>query len=75
MMEGDRGAVAVMGATTLTSAHNERLLADLVFQRMSQGMPLGTAITEAKAEFALSRPDALDVLLGWTLLGMPELRL
>ena len=75
MMEGDRGAVAVMGATTLTSAHNERLLADLVFQRMSQGMPLGIAITEAKAEFALSRPDALDVLLGWTLLGMPELRL
>ena len=75
MIEGDRGAVSVMGATTLTSAHNERLLADLVFQRLSQGKPLGTAITEAKAEFALSRPDALDVLLGWTLLGMPDLRL
>jgi len=73
MVQGDRGAVSVMGATTLTSAHNERALAELIFAGISEGKSLGVAITDAKVEFALSRPDAVDVLLGWTLLGMPEL--
>ena len=74
-MQGDSGAVSVMGATTLTSAHNERALAELVFQGISLGKPLGVAITDAKTEFAQSRPQALDVLLGWTLLGMPDISL
>ena len=73
LMEGDRGAVAVMGATTLTSASNEKLLSRLVFERLTQGESLGQAITNGKAEFAETRPDALDVILGWTLLGFPEL--
>lgn len=73
MMEGNRGAVAVMGATTLTTASHERLLARLVFDRLTKGESLGLAITNAKKEFAQSRPDALDVILGWTLLGFPEL--
>jgi len=75
LMQGDSGAVSVMGATTLTSAHNERALAELVFQGISLGKPLGIAITDAKTEFAQSRPQALDVLLGWTLLGMPDISL
>lgn len=75
LMEGDRGAVAVMGATTLTSATNEQLLARFVYQQIEQGQPLGQAIVNAKQEFAQIRPDALDVLLGWTLLGFPELTL
>lgn len=73
LMEGDRGAVAVMGATTLTSASNEKLLSRLVFDRLTQGESLGQAITNGKTEFAETRPDALDVILGWTLLGFPEL--
>ncbi len=75
LMTGDRGAVAVMGATTLTSAHHERLLADLVYKELASGLTLGEAITKAKAELAKSMPDALDVLLGWNLLGSPELTL
>ena len=75
MMEGDRGAVAVMGATTLTSASNEQVLSRLVFERLTQGETLGDAIVNGKAEFSLTRPDALDVILGWTLLGFPELSL
>ena len=75
MMEGNRGAVSVMGAVTLTSAANERLLAHLLFERLTQGMPLGNAITEAKKEFVNVSPNSKDVVLGWTLLGFPELTL
>ena len=73
MMEGDRGAIAVMGASTLTDANNERVLARLVFERLANGERLGDAVTNAKQEYALENPNDLDVLLGWTVLGMPEL--
>ncbi len=73
MVEGDRGAVAVMGATTITQAATEKALAELVLSRISQGERLGDAITNAKQEYALTNPDDLDVLLGWSLLGTPEL--
>ncbi len=73
LMEGNRGAVAVMGATTLTSATNEKLLARLFFERFTQGQPIGQALTDAKREFAEKREGALDVILGVTLLGFPEL--
>lgn len=75
LMEGDRGAVAVMGATTLTSAANERLLSRYVYKQLDLGLPLGEAVMVAKQQFAQRQPDALDVLLGWTLLGFPELSL
>lgn len=75
LMEGNRGAVAVMGATTLTSASNEKLLARLVFNQLSEGQSLGQALTNAKREFAQNRDGALDVILGVTLLGFPELTL
>jgi hypothetical protein len=73
MMEGEQGAVAVMGASTLTSADSERRLAKLVFARLAIGERLGDAITNAKQEYAVDNPKDLDVLLGWTLLGLPDL--
>ncbi len=73
LMEGDRGAVAVMGATTLTNANSERRLARLVFKRLSNGERLGEAVTNAKKEYAIDSPFDLDVLLGWTVLGLPDL--
>ena len=73
MMEGEQGAVTVMGASTLTDANSERQLARLVFERLAQGQRLGDAVTSAKQEFAQDNPEALDVILGWTILGMPEL--
>jgi hypothetical protein len=36
-------------------------------------VPLGTAVTQAKAQLALTRPQAIDVLRSWTLLGDPAL--
>lgn len=73
MMEGDRGAVAVMGASTLTNANAERQLAKLVFERLANGERLGDAVTNAKQDYAQDNPNDLDVLLGWTVLGLPEL--
>lgn len=73
MMEGEQGAVAVMGATTLTNANSERKLAKLVFARLANGERLGNAVTNAKQEYAIDNPNDLDVLLGWTLLGLPDL--
>ena len=73
MVEGAQGAIAVMGATTLTNASSERALAGLVFARLANGERLGDAITNAKQQYAQTNPDDLDVLLGWTLLGLPEL--
>ena len=75
MMEGDRGAVAVMGASTLTNADNERALASLVFEELSKGKRLGDAVTSAKQAYALQYGRDLDVLLGWTILGFPELHI
>jgi len=73
LMEGDRGAVAVMGASTLTNADSERRLARKVFARLANGQRLGDAIVHAKLAYARDNPEDLDVLLGWTLLGFPEL--
>ena len=73
LMEGDRGAVSVMGATTLTNANSERILARLVFERLANGERLGDAVTNAKQDYAVDNPNDLDVLLGWTILGFVDL--
>jgi len=62
-----------MGASTLTNADAERQLARKVFARLANGERLGHAITNAKQDYAQDNPTHLDVLLGWTLLGLPEL--
>jgi hypothetical protein len=73
MLNGDRGAVAVLGASTLTGAVSERLLAKEIFARIQTGVLLGDAILEGKRAYAQTYPSSKDVLLGWTLLGHPGL--
>ncbi len=74
MLNGDRGAVSVLGASTLTEAASERELALEVYRRMFQpGMTIGRAILEAKRAYAARHPEQLDVILGWTQLGDPAL--
>ena len=73
MLNGDRGAVAVLGASTLTKAVSERLLAREIFARLQTGVLLGDAILEGKRAYAQSYPNQRDVLLGWILLGHPGL--
>ncbi len=74
LLSGDRGAAAVLGASTLTLASSDRALGLLVTPRLAQpGLSMGAAIQEAKDLLAASHPEMLDVLLGWTLLGDPAL--
>jgi hypothetical protein len=74
LLAPDRGAAAVIGPATLTDADADRKLGELLLPRLTQpGMTLGSALNEAKRQLAKSNPNALDVLLGTTLLGDPTL--
>lgn len=66
-------AGTAMGASTLTNANSERKLSNLVFARLANGERLGDAVSNAKQEYAIDKPNDLDVLLGWTILGLPDL--
>jgi hypothetical protein len=72
MLNGDKGAAAVLGASTLTEATSEQLLGRLVLPRMVQpGATMGEAVLTAKRELATSNPKLKDVILGWSILGDP----
>jgi hypothetical protein len=74
LFSGDKGAAAVLGASTLVDSGSEELLGALLTSRMiTPGKPIGLALLEAKSELALSHPELLDVLLGWSLMGDPAL--
>ncbi len=71
---GLNGAVTVLGASTLTKAASEFLLASELNKYMyNEGEPIGTAVIKAKKALALIEPGASDVLLGWQILGDPAL--
>jgi hypothetical protein len=74
LLSGDRGAAAVLGASTLTLASSEHALGRRLIPYLAQpGMTLGEATQRAKEDLAATQPHRLDVLLGWTLLGDPAL--
>ncbi len=74
LLSGNRGAAAVLGASTLTEAAAEAELAEFLFDELLQpGITLGEAIRIAKQNYAVGKPHQLDVILGWTLLGDPTL--
>ena len=74
LFSGDRGAAATMGATTLLHTNSIARLSVLLTPRVATpGMTVGQAVQDAKAELALSHPELLEVLLGWTLMGDPAL--
>jgi len=76
MQLDSRGAVAVLGASTLTESFHESKFGNLLVSKMSQNnMSIGQAILEAKQILAEQHPDYLDVILGWTLLGDPILEI
>lgn len=74
LLNGNRGAAAVLGASTLTSVAAEKALANQLMGALVQpGQTLGMAMQLAKKALAAQQPQAHDVLLGWTLLGDPTL--
>jgi hypothetical protein len=74
LLSGDRGAAAVLGATTLVDSSSEQLLGELLTPRMTTpGTTIGQAVQDAKNELAQTHPGLLDVQLGWSLMGDPAL--
>ena len=74
LLNGDRGAAAVLGAATLTEALSEQHLGSRLFEQLGRRRTrLGKALIDAKRDLAKTEPQRLDVLLGWTLLGDPTL--
>jgi hypothetical protein len=74
LLSGGQGAAAVLGSTTLSWVDSSHAFSDLFAPVMvSPGVRLGDAIIEAKRRLARQKPDATDVILGWTLLGDPTL--
>ncbi len=76
LLSGDRGAAAVLGAATLTQAPSEQKLGRRLFARLGRpGATLGGALLAAQRDLAATDPELVDVILGWTLLGDPSLRM
>jgi hypothetical protein len=70
------GAAAVIGASTLTSRRNEKAFAKILFAEgglVDGKTPIGFAIKQAKERLAEEMPYALDILLGYQLIGDPTL--
>ena len=75
LLEPNRGAAAVLGASTLTEATSERALGERLYARLAvPGTRLGSALAAAKQDLAAGSAERLDVILGWTLLGDPTMK-
>lgn len=73
--QGLTGAAAMFGSTTLTSDLNEQRMGDYFIPLLTQpGLTIGDALTMAKQLLAAEDSNTSDVLLGWTLLGDPYLK-
>lgn len=83
LLEGSQGAAAVVGSSTLTRESSDARLGPELIRRLvgsgkTPGLTVGEAILAAKKAIAADGSgggDVRDVLLGWTLLGDPALRL
>ena len=72
--DGDYGAAAMVGSTTLTLDLDEQRLGGYFMPLLTHpGMTIGQAMLQAKQATAATDPQAVDVLMGWTLLGDPYL--
>ncbi len=75
LFNNDKGAVAVFGASALTSVKSEKALAQLILPELANTkQTIGQAMLKAKKQLAL-QGDYRDVVIGWNLLGDPALKL
>jgi hypothetical protein len=75
LLNGNSGAAVVAGATSLTMSRSERELGRLMMPYLAQpGQTVGSAMLKAKTELATRHPEMTDVILGWTLLGDPTVK-
>jgi len=73
LLSGSNGAVAVTGPTSLTDVSSDRVIGNILLNKLFENKPIGTAIMEAKQEMANNGQKRIDVIIGWNLLGDPAL--
>jgi hypothetical protein len=74
LLTGDQGAAAVLGSVTLSLASSEQSLGELLTPLLAQpGLTVGQALMTAKQQLNATRPNLVDVQMGWTLMGDPAL--
>jgi len=74
VLSDNRGAAVVMGSSTFTQVTTSRQFGELLIPELLQpGQSAGQAVVRAKHRLAETNPQALDMLLGWTILGDPTL--
>lgn len=75
LLEGNKGAAAVMGPTSLTQTSSDSILGNRIVKKLLEGKTLGQASVESKQELSGSYESLKDVMLGWTVLGDPSLQI
>ena len=71
----NKGAVAVLGSSTLAESGHEAIFGNLLLPYMTtSGITVGESILYSKQAMAANHPDYYDILLGWTLLGDPMMK-
>jgi subtilisin-like proprotein convertase family protein len=71
----NKGAVAVLGSSTLAESSHEAIFGNLLLPYMTtSGFTVGESILYSKQTMAANYPDYYDILLGWTLLGDPMMK-
>jgi hypothetical protein len=73
LLAGEQGAAAVLGSSVVAKAGAEKVLADLFYAELTQGKNLGEALLAAKQTYAANNGQDLDILLGVTEMGFPQL--
>ena len=78
ILSPDRGAALAMGSATFTQVQSGRRFGQLLMPLLANptDRTVGQALTEAKQRLAAGADgDVRDIVLGWTILGDPALRL
>jgi len=76
LLTGSQGAATVLGAASLSGVESETRFAALLMPALANSsLSLGEAVISAKRSLAQSNVDHRDVILGWTILGDPALKL
>ena len=75
LFNNEKGAVAVFGASALTSVVSEKAFAEYIIPEMVKiNQTIGESMLKAK-QFLAEDGDFRDVIIGWNLLGDPALKL
>lgn len=74
LLAGEMGAVAVLGASTLTSSNDERAFGVILNGHLyQQDLTIGEAVLRAKQDLSLTDDDSIAIQYGYNIIGDPAI--